>query len=99
MIQLKADNYRDIVAGKPPTILVPQDEWDNVLKVVKELPILERFDEVTKEKPTVEINEAGEPIVREEIVTINPDRNAFEEVSKKVKESLNGKTQVSAKKN
>ena len=94
MIQLKADNYRDIVAGKPPQILVPQDEWDNVLKVVKELPILERFDEVTKEKPLSDIID-GEDLTYEAPKTF--DGNAFEAASKRVQEKLNGKTKVSAK--
>jgi len=99
MIQLKAENFADIVAGKAPKIMVPQDEWDNVLKIIKEMPTLEKFEEASAEKPVKVDGELTDEIAEMVTEGLEEGKNAFEEMSKRVKERLNGQTKVSAKKN
>ena len=98
MIQLKAENFADIVTGKTPKIMVPQDEWDNVLKIIKEMPTLEKFEETSVDKPLANNQDLNNDIAEIAIEGLKEGANAFEEISKRVKERLNGKTQVSAKK-
>lgn len=103
MIKLQAENLQQIAQGKEPDIVVDAKVWDSILKMVEIMPKLELFEKIANGeaivpyKPSKAVESDKEPEAISEYETV--EGNAFEEMSKRVKEKLNGKTTIGAKKN
>lgn len=100
VINLQAENLRLMAQGKIPEILVNANVWDGVLKMVEIMPKLEHFEKITN-GGTKKSNRIVKPTKETEVIDEHEifEGNAFEEMSKRVKQKLNGKTDIVPKDN
>lgn len=88
VIALQAKNLLLIAKGEMPDFPIDQKVWADLVKVVDLMPKFIVFDELCNAH--VEVSESEKPLA---------DGSAFEQISKRVKDRLNGKTAIGTKEN
>ena len=102
VINLQAKNLETLAKGEIPEIPIDPKVWKEVLNTMELMPKFKTFEAITlgvvEAIPEI-ASTTGESKPSQEAETLITTGNAFEEVSKKVKARLNGKTAISPKTN
>lgn len=90
-IRLRASNISELLKGNKPEIVIDEELWDEVLKIIDKWAKFVAFDNIVS-GVTPEEGKAGTG-AEEKVFAVN-DTNPFEERSKIIKAKLNGKTTI-----